>query len=148
MLGILPLPSHARRQEGCDARHAVRAAHGRDEAAIEFESLGRRGRERHGARVPGDAREVRVVVHWKHLDDVHQQRLELYAPDGSLYRRFATAFTGAGRKATSVETVVPVVGTAMSDAGLYGDWCALVFLDDDDTPVVARSFELVKPHYR
>jgi hypothetical protein len=107
--------------------------------------VGPRGHERRGDRIHGDARSLGVVVEWKHLEDVHAQRLELYSPDGSLFRRFTTTFAAHGKQ-THVTTTLPVVGTALTDAGLFGEWCAEVFLDDDDTPVVARSFDLVNPH--
>jgi hypothetical protein len=146
MLGILPLGANARGPEGCDTRRAVRAESGRTPATIEFESVGPRGRERHGDRIQGDARSLSVVVEWKHLEDVHAQRLALYAPDGSLFRRFTTTFAAHGKQ-TDVTSTLPVVGSAISDAGLFGEWCAEVFLDDDATPVVAKSFEVLKPHH-
>jgi hypothetical protein len=143
-LGVLPLGARARAPQGCDVRRALRAEHGRAAARIEFETVGPRGRARRGDRISGEARELRVVVEYRGLQDIHAQRLALYTPDGSLFRRFTTTFSARGR-VTAVPTVVPVAGTAMTDAGLFGEWCAEVLLDDDDTPVVARSFDLVQP---
>jgi hypothetical protein len=146
-LGVLPLGAHARGLQGCDTRRAVRAESGRVPAEIAFSSVGRQGQEHHGDRVQGDARSLSVVVEYRRLEDAHAQRLVLYSPDGSLFRRFTTTFTATGRQ-TEVTTTVPVVGSAIADAGLFGEWCAEVFLDDDAAPTVARSFEVVKPHRR
>jgi hypothetical protein len=149
-LGLLPPPARAhrdrddRRDDRCEVRHAQRRVHGRVDAAVHFLSQGRHGRPHRGAHIAGETRDLRVTVEWKHLDDSHHQRLELYAPDGSLYQRFVTAFAAGGR-ATSVETIVAVAGTSITGAGLYGGWCVEVFLDEDDTPVVARPFELSEP---
>lgn len=148
--GLFPAPARAhgerddRRADRCEVRHAHRRVHARVDAAVHFLSQGRHGRPHRGAHVAAETRDLRVTVEWKHLDDSHHQRLELYAPDGSLYQRFVTTFVADGRT-TSVETILPVAGTSITAAGLYGGWCAEVFLDDDDTPVVARPFELAEP---
>ena len=143
-LGVLPLGAHARGPQGCDARRAVRAENGRVAANIDFTFVGRHGHEHNSDRIQGDARSFSVVVEYKHLEDTHAQRLVLFSPDGSLFRRFSTTFSSSGKR-TEVTTVVPVVGTAISDSGLFGDWCAEVFLDGDATPIVAKSFEVAKP---
>jgi len=45
----------------------------------------------------------------------------------------------------TVTTRLPVTGSAITDSGLYGEWCAEVFLDDDDAPIARRRFFLTPP---
>jgi hypothetical protein len=70
--------------------------------------------------------------------------LEVSSPDGALFQRFAATFVGSGRPVT-VTTRLPVTGSAITDSGLYGEWCAEVFLDDDDAPIARRRFFLTPP---
>ena len=44
-------------------------------------------------------RQLKIIVYWK-VSGNHAQRLELFTPDGSLYRRVATDFTGTSATAT------------------------------------------------
>ena len=39
----------------------------------------------------------------------------------------------------------PVAGSSITDSGLLGEWCAEVFLDDEDAPIARRRFELLAP---
>jgi len=78
------------------------------------------------------------------VEQVHQQRVELASPDGALYRRFASTFTWTGRP-VSVITRLPVTASAITDSGLYGEWCAEVFLYDEDAPIARRRFVLTPP---
>jgi hypothetical protein len=67
-----------------------------------------------------------------------QQRLELYAPDGSLYQRLT------GAVAPSTQTVVPVGGTWITEHALVGGWRAEVYIDRETTPIVSRTFALTQ----
>ena len=60
------------------------------------------------------------------------------------YQRFANSFTG-DRRPVSVVTRVPVAGSSITDSGLLGEWCAEVFLDDEEAPIARRRFELLAP---
>ena len=123
----------------------VRLPDGFAEARLSFLGVLTSGSAHVGAHFSGgDLRELRVTVSWTELEQAHQQRLELYSPDGSLYQRFTASFTGA-RRPVPVVTRVPVAGTSITDAGLFGEWCAEVFLDDEDAPIARRRFELVAP---
>jgi hypothetical protein len=103
------------------------------------------GRNRTGESFPGNGlRELRLVVDWTELEKVHHQRIELSSPDGELYQRFASTFTGTGRS-VSTTTRMPVTGSAITDSGLYGEWCAEVFLDDENAPIARRRFFLTAP---
>ncbi len=65
-----------------------------------------------------------------------RQRLELYAPDGSLYQKFT------GALAPSTQTLVPVGGTWITDHSLYGIWRIDVYVDRDTTPIATTTFTL------
>lgn len=100
-----------------------------------------RGHGRYG--FPADSvRELLIVVDWKGLAGSHIQRLELYAPDGALYQRFTTGFSGAGRRTAPVETTLPVSGTPITQSSLFGEWCAEVYLDSEDAPIARQRFHL------
>jgi hypothetical protein len=45
----------------------------------------------------------------------------------------------------STTTRLPVTGSSITDSGLYGEWCAEVFLDDEDAPIARRRFILTDP---
>jgi hypothetical protein len=150
LLVALPLggfrPAVATPADDCAQQHRrVRLPSGFAEASLSFTGVLRNGRNRVGNHFPsGDLRELRVIVSWTDAERSHHQRLELYSPDGSLYQRYATTFTGA-RRAVSVITRVPVAGSQIVDSGLYGEWCAEVFLDDEDAPIARHRFELTAP---
>ena len=123
----------------------VRLPSGFAEARVSFVGVLTNGRNRTGESFPGgDLRELRLVVEWTEVEKVHHQRVELASPDGALYQRFASTFTGTGRP-VSVITRLPVTGSAITDSGLYGEWCAEVFLDDEDAPIARRRFFLTPP---
>jgi hypothetical protein len=67
-----------------------------------------------------------------------------FSPDGSLYQRFPGAFTANGRP-LSVTNRLLVNGTAIVDAGLYGQWCVDLFLDQEEAPIARRGFVLTAP---
>lgn len=123
----------------------VRLPQGFAEAHVSFVGVLNDGHNRVGEQFPGGGvRELRIVVDWTEVERAHQQRLELYAPDGSLYQRLATSFTGA-RRPVSVTTRLPVSGTSIVDSSLFGEWCAEVYLDDEDAPIARHRFFLDAP---
>ncbi|HUK63433.1 MAG TPA: hypothetical protein VLV15_08870, partial [Dongiaceae bacterium] len=133
-------------QDDCSRQsRRVRVPGGFAEANLSFAGVLTSGRTRTGESFPGDGlRELRLIVSWTDVEKMHQQRIELLSPDGELYQRFATAFAGGGRTVT-VTTRLPVTGSSITDSGLYGEWCAEVYLDDDDAPIARRRFFLVAP---
>ena len=148
LLLLLPLGTvtPARADEDCSRQsRRVRLPSGFAEARLSFVGVLSNGRNRTGESFPGEGlRELRVVVDWSETDKVHHQRIELSSPDGELYQRFATTFTGTGRS-VSITTRLPVTGSSITDSGLYGEWCAEVFLDDEDAPIARRRFILTDP---
>ena len=149
LLLVLPLAdlTPARADEDTCTRQSrrVRLPSGFAEARVSFVGVLGNGRNRTGESFPGsDLRELRLIVEWTEIEKVHHQRLEVVSPDGALYQRFASTFTGSGRP-LSVITRLPVTGSAITDSGLYGEWCAEVFLDDEDAPIARRRFFLTPP---
>ena len=149
VLLALPLagvrPAGATPDDCTQQSRRVRIPSGFAEARMSFTGVLTSGQARAGEVFPGgDVREIRVVVTWSDLDHAHLQRLELYSPDGSLYQRFNATFTGE-RRPVSVVTPLPVAGSSITDAGLYGAWCAEVFLDDEDAPIARRRFDVIAP---
>jgi hypothetical protein len=88
-------------------------------------------------------RELKINVWWN-VAGTQTQRLELFAPDGSLYRRFSTAFdaNAATSGNTVVETRLPVGGTWITEYSLYGAWRVDVYLAGQPTLVTSASFIL------
>jgi hypothetical protein len=86
-------------------------------------------------------RQLKIIVYWK-VSGSHAQRLELFTPEGVLYRRIATDFTGTGvtGAGTPVETVLPVGGSWITEHALFGGWRVDVFLDGQ--PATTASFVL------
>jgi hypothetical protein len=149
LLFVLPLtgltPARADGDTCTRQSRRVRLPSGFAEARVSFVGVLTNGRNRTGESFPGnDLRELRLVVEWTEIEKVHHQRVELSSPDGALYQRFASTFTGSGRP-VSVITRLPVTGSAITDSGLYGEWCAEVFLDDEDAPIARRRFFLTPP---
>jgi hypothetical protein len=137
----------ARAEDDSCARQSrrVRLPSGFAEARVSFVGVLTNGRSRTGESFPGrDLRELRLVVEWTEIEKVHHQRLEISSPDGALYQRFASPLVGTGRPVT-ITTRLPVTGSAITDSGLYGEWCAGVFLDDDDDAAIARRRFFLTP---
>jgi hypothetical protein len=89
-------------------------------------------------------RELKIIVKWN-IAGSYTQRLELFTPNGALYKQFTTAFDGdAGRVQgrTAVETGLPVGGTWMTEYSLYGAWRVDVYLSGQPKPVTSASFLL------
>jgi hypothetical protein len=149
LLLLLPLgaltPARADDDNCSRQSRRVRLPSGFVEARVSFVGVLTNGRNRAGEAFPGDGlRELRLVVDWTDVEKVHHQRVEISSPDGALYQRVASTFVGTGRP-VSVTTRLPVTGSAIPDSGLYGEWCAEVFLDDDAAPIARRRFLLTTP---
>ncbi len=107
-------------------------------ATIQFVSINNDGSQTGGAEFLGSViRDLRILVGWQNLSGGHTQRLELFTPDGSLYQRLATSFTG-----TSVEAGLPVGGTWITEHALFGAWRVEVFLDSQQMPITSGVFVL------
>ena len=139
-------PAAATPDDNCTQQSLrVRVPGGFVNARLSFNGLLKNGRTRVGEQFTmSELRELRVVASWTEAEEAHLQRVDLYAPDGTLYQRFAGAFTGDHRP-VSVVTRVPVAGSSITDSSLFGEWCAELFLDDDDAPIARRRFELLEP---
>lgn len=107
-------------------------------ATIQFVGISNDGSQTGGAEFFGSVtRDLRILVGWTNLSGSHTQRLELFTPDGSLYQRLATSFTG-----TSVEAGLPVGGTWITEHALFGAWRVEVFLDSQQMPITSGVFVL------
>ena len=139
-------PPAARADSDCAQQHRrVRLPGGFADGRLSFIGVMSDGHNRVGAEFPGDRlRELRIVADWSELDRLHHQRVEVFSPDGSLYQRFTGAFTAAGRPLSVTDRLL-VNGTSIVDAGLYGEWCVELFLDDEDAPIARRAFLLTPP---
>jgi len=149
LLPLLPLgvPTPVRADDDNCTRQSrrVRLPNGFAEARVSFVGVLTNGRNRTGETFRGAGlRELRVIVDWTDVEKMHHQRVEISSPDGALFQRFASTFVGNGRP-VSVSARLPVTGSAITDSGLYGEWCAEVFLDDDEAPIARRRFILTTP---
>jgi hypothetical protein len=95
-------------------------------------------------------RDLRIVGWWN-VPGAHVQRIELRAPDGSLYQRLTQPFTtnnaphvtGDGRlRGTAVRTLLPVGGTWIAEYSLVGTWEIHLFMDSSRTPIATHSIVL------
>ena len=66
----------------------------------------------------------------------HRQRLELYAPDGSLYQRLS------GAVAPTTQSLLPVGGTWITEHSLFGGWRVDLYLDRETSPIASHTFTL------
>ena len=127
------------------AEAGVRVPTGLESARIRFVGLLGNGDSLVGVGVRFYAdtlRDLVIRVVWLELPGTHTQRLEVFTPSGNLYRRFVTGFTTNQNRRATVQTHVPVKGTAMTESSLFGRWCAEVYLDSDEAPVVGGAFVL------
>lgn len=85
-------------------------------------------------------RDLRITTIWN-VPGTHVQRLEIRAPDGSLYQRLTNTFTNVSRD-TKVLTVLPVGGTWITEYSLVGDWHIDVYMDSGRTPLASYTFTL------
>jgi len=90
-------------------------------------------------------REVKINVWWD-LAGAQTQRLELFAPDGALYRRVSASFDANALPRTQgrvlVQTPLPVGGTWITEYSLFGTWRVDVYLGGQTSPVTSASFVL------
>jgi hypothetical protein len=88
--------------------------------------------------------DLKILVDWKSLFQNHAQRIDLIAPDGSLYQSLSRLVTAADVGALA-ETRVPVNGSWITRHGLYGSWCVEVFIDQESAPVVSSRLVIARP---
>jgi Type II secretion system protein C len=87
-----------------------------------------------------DLRDLHLDVDYVQVSGAHRQRIELFAPDGSLYqRRFRDVTVTEGQP---INTRVPVGGTWITDHSLFGNWRVVVYLDTNQTPIASGTFAL------
>jgi len=86
----------------------------------------------------GTTRDLRILVAWQNLSGAYTQRLELSGPNGTLYQRFSTPFSGSA----SVETRLLVAGTWITEYSLFGTWQIAVYLDEERSPTRTGIFVL------
>lgn len=85
-------------------------------------------------------RDLRITGYWN-APGTHVQRLEIRAPDGSLYQRLTKTFTTTSRN-TPVLTVLPVGGTWITEYSLVGDWHIHLYMDKGRTPLATYTLTL------
>lgn len=100
------------------------------------------GSEREDQQFSGaELSDLKILVQWANLFSHHRQRVELIAPDGSVYQSLSRLLTTAD-SAAPVTVIVPVSGSWITRYGLYGAWCVDVFFDQDDKPVASRRVSI------
>jgi hypothetical protein len=82
-------------------------------------------------------RDLLISMTYSNVSGSHRQRLELYAPDGSMYQRLS------GAVAPSTQTLIPVGGTWITEHSLFGDWRVDVYVDRETTPIASQAFTLL-----
>ena len=116
--------------------------HHRGSARVHFIAVTHDGRERRGQHfTAARVRILKIDVEWLTLVGAHTQRLDLITPDGSVYQRFTAHVESVTGRAT-VETLLPVAGTWITEFSLEGQWTVNVYLDNAGTPVATASFTL------
>lgn len=114
-------------------------------ARVEFVGVLLDGQQREGDRFTGaELDDLMILVEWHSLVQNHAQRVDLFVPDGSLYKSLSRVVTAADEGAR-LETRVPVNGTWITRYGLYGAWCVEVFLDEQSAPVTSTRLVIAKP---
>ena len=88
-----------------------------------------------------DVRDLKILVTWNLPGLTHVQRLELFTPGGALYQVWSRTFESVAA-ATTVETVVPVGGTWITENALFGHWRVDVYLDRDTVPTASEKFHI------
>jgi hypothetical protein len=81
-------------------------------------------------------RDLLVAMTYANVSGSHRQRLEFYAPDGSLYQRLS------GAVAPSTQTLLPVGGTWITEHALFGGWRVDLYLDRETSPIASHGFTL------
>jgi hypothetical protein len=82
-------------------------------------------------------RDLLISMTYSNVSGSHRQRLELYAPDGSLYQKIS------GAVAASTQALIPVGGTWITEHSLFGDWRVDVYVDRETTPIASHAFTLL-----
>lgn len=114
-------------------------------AQLDFVGVLMNGQQREGNTFTGaELDDLKVLVEWKSLLENHAQRIDLVAPDGSLYQSLPRPVTASDNGA-QLETRVPVNGTWITRYGLYGTWCVEVFLDQESAPVTSSRLVIARP---
>ena len=128
---------------GC--RHALGVQPQGVTAHVDFVGMLLNGQERAGQNFSGaQLSDLKILVQWQSLFQSHLQRLDLIAPDGSLYQSFSRPLT-AGDADAPVETLLPVNGTWITRYGLYGAWCIEAFLDQQEQPITSSRLVIASP---
>ena len=116
----------------------------RPPAQVSFVALTQKGHEQRGDHfTAAQVRVLKIDVKWLTLVGAHMQRLELITPDGSVYQRFTDAVESVVGH-TTVETLVPVAGSWITQYSLEGTWKVNVYLDDAVKPLATSTFTLTK----
>jgi hypothetical protein len=101
------------------------------------------GRLHNGSSLQGDQfsttslRDLLISTTYSNVSGTHRQRLELYAPDGSLYQKLT------GAVAPSTQALIPVGGTWITQHALFGEWRVDVYVDRETTPITSQTFALL-----
>ena len=82
-------------------------------------------------------RDLLIATTYSNVAGAHRQRLELYAPDGSLYQKLS------GAVAPSTQALIPVGGTWITEHSLFGGWRVDVYVDRETTPIASQAFTLL-----
>lgn len=137
LAGMLALDSVAPRLADASGRH-------KSPAEVTVTGVTLKGHAQRGHHFAAHRLSSLVVhVHWKTLVGVHSQRLELIAPDGAVYQTLV-ADVGDVHGQALAETRVPVVGSWITQYGLFGEWHVRVYLDEATTPAATAKFTLAK----
>jgi hypothetical protein len=114
-------------------------------AQVDFVGVLLNGQQREGdSFTAAELDDLKILVEWKSLLENHAQRVDLVAPDGSLYQSLTRLVT-AGDNGAQLETRVPVNGSWITRYGLYGSWCVEVFLDQESAPLASTRLVIAKP---
>jgi hypothetical protein len=114
-------------------------------AQVDFVGVLLNGQQRAGDSFSGaELDDLKILVEWKSLFQNHAQRVDLIAPDGSLYQSLSRIVTAADIGAPA-ETRVPVNGSWITRYGLYGSWCVEIFIDQDSAPVTSSRLVIARP---
>jgi hypothetical protein len=106
-------------------------------ADVTFTGLRHDGASRRSTQFSSAAlRDLLIEVTYRGLSGSRQQRIELYAPDGSLYQKMT------GPAAPATQTRLPVGGTWITTHGLLGSWTVKVFVDGQAAPAGGATFVL------
>jgi hypothetical protein len=109
-------------------------------ARIAFTAVEMDGQERHGKQFDyGAVKDLIIDVDWKFLWRSVRQRMEIYGPTQHLYQMVTTTLPV---DADGTRHRLPVRGSWITSASLFGPWCVKIFVDGHEEPVAAADFEL------